>query len=132
MLRNLRSKILKTTGTGVALVALTEVTTHLPSEGRSSEFYHYLSDSIVTPGIRTWLGPEEAHSLAISGIKYGWAPTFRPVKVGASGGGYGGVEGKVVPFARDSTLVFTSPVGVAAGLDKNGVVIQGLLEMGFG
>ena len=44
-------------GTGVVLGGL-EVTTHLPSQGRSSDFYHYLSDEWATPLMRTFLDPE--------------------------------------------------------------------------
>jgi hypothetical protein len=35
-----------------------EVTTHVFSQGRSSSFYHTLSDHIVTPLLRKILDPE--------------------------------------------------------------------------
>ena len=48
-------------GTGAALGGL-EATTHLPSQGRSSDFYHYLSDEWATPLMRTMLDPESTYS----------------------------------------------------------------------
>ncbi len=58
MLRNLRQTAVKTLGTGVLVVASVELTTKLPSEGRSSQLYHDLSDQVVTPLVRKILNPE--------------------------------------------------------------------------
>ena len=35
-----------------------ELTTELPSKGRSSDFYHYLADQWVTPALRRFCNPE--------------------------------------------------------------------------
>jgi hypothetical protein len=47
-------------GTGVVLGGL-EATTHLPSQGRASDVYHYLSDQWATPLMRTFLDPESTY-----------------------------------------------------------------------
>lgn len=60
MLRNLRQTAIKTVGTGILVVGSVEFTTKLPSEGRSSQTYHDISDKIVTPFIRKILNPEGA------------------------------------------------------------------------
>jgi len=57
-LKQIRNKSIKAIGTGVAIVAGVEVTTKLPSEGRSSQCYHDFSDKVVTPLMRTLLKPE--------------------------------------------------------------------------
>lgn len=46
-----------------ASTAALEVTTHLPSQGRSSAFYHTLSDDYVTPALRKTLPPESTYIL---------------------------------------------------------------------
>ena len=46
--------IVVTAAGGTAL----ELTTHLPTQGRSSEFYHHLVDQQITPLMRRWLDPE--------------------------------------------------------------------------
>ena len=58
MLRRLRDKTVKTVGTGIFVIASVEFTTKLPSEGRSSQLYHDLSDKVVTPLFRKVLNPE--------------------------------------------------------------------------
>jgi hypothetical protein len=58
MLRNIRDKTIKTVGAGILVVAGVELTTKLPSEGRSSQIYHDLSDKLVTPLMRKILNPE--------------------------------------------------------------------------
>ena len=67
MLRNLRQTAVKTLGTGVLVVASVELTTKLPSEGRSSQLYHDLSDQVVTPLIRKILNPEGTYGYIYSG-----------------------------------------------------------------
>ena len=58
MLRQIRNTALKTITTGVIVIGTVEVTTNLPSQGRSSELYHKLADEVATPLIRTVLNPE--------------------------------------------------------------------------
>jgi dihydroorotate dehydrogenase len=36
------------------------------------------------------------------------------------------------PFGINKQLVFPNPVGLAAGFDKDGVAIKGMMELGFG
>ncbi len=43
---------------GTIFIGTTEILTKLPSEGRSSEFYHYLANDIATPFTRSLLNPE--------------------------------------------------------------------------
>jgi len=124
MLRNIRQKAVKTVGTGILVVASVEFTTKLPSEGRSSQLYHDISDQIVTPFIRKILNPEDAHNTAIYFVKNGFAPTFRSNKLEASQ--------KVCLKSKSNSLVFPSCIGLAAGFDKDGVAIKGLQELGFG
>jgi hypothetical protein len=57
-LRSIRRATLRTLVGGTVVVGTIEVTTHLPSQGRSSEFYHKLSDDLATPLLRRVLGPE--------------------------------------------------------------------------
>lgn len=58
MLRSLRDKTVKTVETGILAIASVEVVTKLPSEGRSSQLYHDLSDKVITPLFRKVLNPE--------------------------------------------------------------------------
>jgi len=58
VLRSIRDKAVKTVGTGVLVIASVEFTTKLPSEGRSSQLYHDVSDKVVTPLVRKVLNPE--------------------------------------------------------------------------
>lgn len=127
MLRNLRSKVIQSVTAGVSVVALAEVTTHLPSQGRSSDIYHEACDFATRQILQNnWLFTEEqAHTIAIQAIQYGWAPKYR-----TSPADYA-MDTKVRPFSS-SDLTFSSPIGAAAGLDKDGVAISGLFEMGFG
>lgn len=39
-------------------VGALEITTHLPSQGRSSLFFHRVVDDYITPWMRRWLDPE--------------------------------------------------------------------------
>lgn len=68
MLRNIRQKAVKTVGTGILVVASVEFTTKLPSEGRSSQLYHDISDQIVTPFIRKILNPEGTQYISLQYI----------------------------------------------------------------
>jgi hypothetical protein len=58
MFRSIQRSLLRAVSTSVLVVGAVEVTTHLPSEGRSSETYRRLSDELVTPLIRQVLNPE--------------------------------------------------------------------------
>lgn len=66
--------------------------------------------------------PEEAHQLALRGLN-----VLRSL-------GLSGIVAQNIP--RDPLdvmgLTFPNPVGLAAGLDKNGVCIDGLASLGFG
>ena len=63
--------------------------------------------------------PETAHSMAIKALKYGYIP---PVKIKES--------------SKLETSIFSkkiySPVGIAAGFDKNAEVYNSLFNLGFG
>ena len=58
--RSVRRAVVRTTVVTVTTVGALEVTTHLPSQGRSSEFYHTLANEWVTPLMRRFLDPEGA------------------------------------------------------------------------
>ena len=135
MLRQLKRTALRTAATTAGLGVALEVTTHLPTEGRSSAVYHAAADGVVLPLIRLCLDPEAAHHLALEAVRAGWAPTHR------SSGGVGRVDANdgwrvrmdSAPFGRKGRpLVFPNPVGLAAGFDKDGVAVGGLLDVGFG
>ena len=142
MLRQLKRTALRTAATTAGLTVALEVTTHLPTEGRSSAFYHAASDGVVLPLIRLCLSPEAAHNLALEAVRAGWAPTHRR----RSGGGWEDandgwrVRMDSAPFDNGKgdgrehrrPLVFPNPVGLAAGFDKDGVAVGGLLDVGFG
>ena len=149
MLRNVRTTVVRTTVRTVATTATLglalEVTTHLPSEGRSSQFYHDVCDGVAMPLIRRMVGPEQAHNLAVEVVRRGWGPRYRAGVVGSSsntsnisGGGSGGsgrgwtTSMTTAPFPQAPTLLFPNPVGLAAGFDKDGIAIPGLFEVGFG
>jgi hypothetical protein len=126
-LRTLRRKVIQGVSVGVSVVALVEVTTHLPSEGRSSQVYHDACDFVTQKLIPRILSEEQAHTLAVQAIQYGWAPIYRR---STSSSTSSWVVDTKVPFTP--TLTFPSPIGAAAGLDKDGKAIRGLLDMGFG
>jgi dihydroorotate dehydrogenase len=123
----IRRTVVRTVVTSVAVVGGLEVTTHLPSQGRSSEFYHYVSDQVALPILRKVLDPERAHELGLQLAQRGLAPTFRPSAAEQSL-----AEVTSRPFRNYPTLQFDNCIGLAAGFDKNGVAIQPMLNMGFG
>lgn len=132
MLRQARRTAIKTIATGTIVVAAIEATTKLPTEGRSSEFYHQLCDKAITPLIRLVLNPETAHNLAIEALKRNLAPNFRPSAIERHS-----LDSTSTPFQKSGAgsekgLVFGSCVGLAAGFDKDGVVTKELLDLGFG
>jgi hypothetical protein len=57
-LRSIRRGAIRAAVGGTVLVGTIEVTTHLPSQGRSSDVYHMLADDFGTPLLRRLLGPE--------------------------------------------------------------------------
>lgn len=124
---NIERKIRTTALGAVAAVALVEVTTHLPSEGRSSLTYHYLFDHCITPLGRRLFDPEGAHHLALDVVRWGLAP--RLSREGAAD------ESRLntkVDIGNDRRkLQFPGPIGLAAGFDKNGTAIPGLFDLGF-
>src|SRR6202020_1109777 len=74
-------------------------------------------DAFSLPLLR-WFDPEDAHRLAIHGLKL--LPPTRPRPDDA--------KLAVRPFG----LNFTNPIGMAAGFDKNAEVPDALLRLGFG
>ncbi len=72
------------------------------------------------------LDAEHAHDLGIEALKLGIAPKL-------------GLGGEVLPEVAEAFgeierfgLTFANPVGLAAGFDKNGVVVNQLADLGFG
>jgi dihydroorotate dehydrogenase len=126
-LRSLRRTTFRTIVGGTIAVGTLEVTTHLPSQGRSSEFYHSLADDGVTPLLRRVLNPEQAHHWVLQFLAnedYSrLAPRFRP----------SAVEQRLdVSSTIGGRLPVSNPIGLAAGFDKDGVAIEALLNLGFG
>ena len=74
-------------------------------------------DAFSLPLLR-WFDPEDAHRLAIQGLKL--LPPARPPAD----------DPKLA--VRAFGLNFPNPVGMAAGFDKNGEVVDALLRLGFG
>lgn len=127
LFRSVRRTTVRTISGGAIVVGSLELTTNLPSQGRSSWFYHALADDWVVPAMRRLLGPEEAHKIALKIAVL--APTHRPsakeqrlnVEVRLWGGN-----------SNTNTKVFPNPIGLAAGYDKDGTAISSLMSMGFG
>jgi dihydroorotate dehydrogenase len=122
MLRSLRQSVVRTALAGTAMVVTVEVTTKLPSQGRSSLFYHYLADEIATPLLRRVLDPEQAHAVAIYFAKHNLSPRYHPSSMEQS------VDLQTTVFG----ITFGNPIGLAAGFDKDAEVPLPLLQMGFG
>lgn len=57
-IRSMRRAAVRTIVGGGVVLGVTEWTTKLPSQGRSSEFYHDVADNIATPILRRYLDPE--------------------------------------------------------------------------
>src|ERR1700677_1275101 len=74
-------------------------------------------DAFSLPLLR-WFDPEDAHRLAIQGLRL--LPPMRPKPD----------DPKLA--VRAFGLNFPNPVGMAAGFDKNGEVPDALLRLGFG
>ncbi|KAL3938364.1 MAG: hypothetical protein SGBAC_006714 [Bacillariaceae sp.] len=140
MFRQAMRSLRRTTIKGVLAVGAIEVTTHLPSEGRSSELYHYACDELSMPVIRRVLDPEDAHHLALVVAQLGLAPTYRPTapeqRIDWSLPNLWKEEDDDDDDDDDesttSTLAPPNCIGLAAGFDKDAVAIQPLFDMGFG
>ena len=127
MLRSVRRATVRTVVGGAVVVGSLEATTHLPSQGRSSAFYHSLADDLVVPAMRRILGPEEAHKIALKIALF--APTHRPSMKEQR------LNVQVRLWEGDKNTnakVFPNPIGLAAGYDKDGTAIDSLMAMGFG
>jgi dihydroorotate dehydrogenase len=121
-LRALRQATIRATVTVTSVLVVTEVTTHLPSQGRASETYHRLVDNTMTPILRQYLSPETAHDIALLCARIGLAPIYRP-------------NAREQEFNLSTTVCnikFPNPIGLAAGFDKDGSAIVGIQNMGFG
>ena len=74
-------------------------------------------DTFSLPLLR-WLDPEDAHRMAIQGLRF--LPPIRPRPDDAK------------LAVRAFGLNFSNPIGMAAGFDKNAEVPDALLRLGFG
>lgn len=87
---------------------------------RSSNLYWTLGDKLVVPLLRRLADAETAHNLSVSLLRARLGPV-EPV------------ETKSIPTLRTRVFDrdFSSPVGLAAGYDKQAYVCDPLLDMGF-
>jgi dihydroorotate dehydrogenase len=106
----------------VVIIGAVELTTHIPSQGKSSQLYHSLTDDWVTPLLRQLLNPETAHHLALELAQRGFAPTYQPSTI----------EQRINVTSKLFNKTISNCVGLAAGFDKDGSAIQSLFAMGFG
>ena len=133
---SIKQQIQRITIRTAAALTFLEVTTHFPSEGRSSQTYHHLFDSILTPLGRRLFNPEDAHHLALEVVRRGVAP-----RLSREADSCGGRIDMSTTLQRTDTnnnnskkgipLKFPGPIGLAAGFDKNGSAIPGLFQLGF-
>ncbi|KAL1710884.1 Dihydroorotate dehydrogenase-domain-containing protein [Schizophyllum commune] len=75
---------------------------------------------VIPPLVRTLFDPETGHKLAVQGLRLGLGPKDR--------------EPDDERLAVEASLwgqVLKNPVGLAAGFDKDGEAIDGLLDLGF-
>ena len=127
MVRSVRRATARAMFGGAIIVGTLEATTHLPSEGRSSAFYHAVADNWIVPAMRRLLGPEEAHKMALKIAVL--APTHRPSAKEQR------LNVEVSLWDKNkktNAKVFSNPIGLAAGYDKDGTAVSPLLAMGFG
>lgn len=126
--RSVRRTTVRAIVGGALVVGTVEVTTHLPTQGRSSHLYHTLCDDWVVPAMRYLLDAETAHTVALTMAVL--APTYRPSakeqKLDVTVQLWEEQEG------QRKNVVFSNPIGLAAGYDKDGVAIRPMLQMGFG
>ena len=133
LLQSIRRATLRTVVGGVVVVGTLEVTTQLPSQGRSSATYHSMADTVATPLLRYICNPEQAHHLAIQLLSAypQLAPTHRPSSVEQQ---LNVAQKQLWPSlsADAATTLFPNPIGLAAGFDKDAEGIEPLLDLGFG
>lgn len=79
-----------------------------------------LWEKLIRPALFR-LDAERAHELGIRAMELGLSSFFAPPRADA-------LTGKVERFG----IEFANPIGVAAGFDKNGVVVNQLASLGFG
>lgn len=91
------------------------------------------------PAIHRLLDAESAHELAVSLAKHGVVPRGRPMSEADARvlvRTWSTITGDAESIASQETSVmgmaFKNPVGLAAGFDKNGDGVRGLMRMGFG
>ncbi|CAH1779373.1 unnamed protein product [Owenia fusiformis] len=96
-------------GGGTALFILQAI-------GTGNEKYY---DEWVMPTLRRLMNPEKAHNFAVFCAKHGLVPYMKK-------------QNHDVLHTKVWDQEFTSPVGLAAGFDKQGQAVDGLLKMGFG
>jgi len=148
MIRKLRSNVLRAAGASVIAVGSFEMLTSLPSEGRSSKFYHKCADygtsilrsTLDAEGNRDFLsffirfpsksafvyGCEDAHNAAIYLVKNNYASRYREETRGI----YHNVDTSSTIYYKNPTagetsnyhLKFPNCIGLAAGFDKHGEV----------
>ncbi|UJR33104.1 hypothetical protein I4U23_020561 [Adineta vaga] len=80
----------------------------------SERFY----EQFVMPTLR-WIDPETVHRLSIQMAKYGLVPRMKSVD-------------DPILHSTVWNRQFKNPIGLAAGFDKNGEAIDGLIKFGFG
>ncbi len=84
-----------------------------------------LYDSIIRPLLFS-LPTETAHEIGINALRYGGASAFIQRQLAKR------FEGNECGELNRFGLTFKNPLGVAAGFDKNGVVVKQLSALGFG
>jgi len=107
---------------------------------RSSPMYHRIIDRAAVPLLKVVLpDAEDAHAFAVAAARRGVAPAYYPRDV-TGVESTGPVDLMVVPFVRRRARggeggprgpAFPC-VGLAAGFDKDGEAVWGLLDAGFG
>ena len=118
------------------LLGTIEVTTHIPSEGRSSKYYHQIADDVGTPLMRQFLNAEDAHEIAIQVLSSSFAsklmPKYRPSAIEQRLNMSTTIDFISKSDKKIKKLVFPNVIGLAAGFDKDGQCILPLGELGFG
>lgn len=99
---------------GIVVVGGTLVFAGIETVCGNEKFYR----EVLMPSVHV-LDAETAHRLAVKAAKYKLVP--RPRKPDPP-------SLKTTVFGRS----FANPVGLAAGFDKDGEAVEGLLKMGFG
>lgn len=87
---------------------------------------------LVAPVLLRYVDPESAHRLAVWTAAHGLAPRAPPQLRGheANPAWDSGSAAALHTVVWDRP--FLSPVGLAAGFDKNGEAVDGMLDLGFG